>query len=64
MRPTLDKASEGFCCQQFAEHVEQTSGEFERDSYGEWNIGGCCGGGCYVVQKMQFCPFCGTKLHE
>lgn len=27
-----------------------------------WAINGCCGGGCYVVDKMTFCPFCGARL--
>ena len=27
-----------------------------------WNINGCCGGGCYVVIDMKFCPYCGSKL--
>lgn len=39
------------------------SAQFEPDEDGEtWNINGCCGGGCYVVTAMKFCPFCGTKL--
>lgn len=62
--PTLDRIDQEYCCQQFAEKVEETSGEFERDSEGGWNIGGCCGGGCYVVEKMEFCPFCGARLSD
>lgn len=27
-----------------------------------WNINGCCGGGCFVVTKMEYCPYCGNKL--
>ena len=39
--------------------------QFEPDQDGEtWNINGCCGGGCYVVNAMRFCPFCGTKLEH
>jgi hypothetical protein len=39
------------------------SAQFEPDDDGEtWNINGCCGGGCYVVTDMRFCPYCGTKL--
>ena len=56
----MDKPT--YCCEKFAEAVDATSGEFEKDDDGEWNIGGCCGGGCYVVHKMQFCPFCGTAI--
>lgn len=29
---------------------------------GSWNVNGCCGGGCYVLTGIRFCPFCGTKL--
>jgi hypothetical protein len=50
------------CCSRFAEAVDKNSGEFERDEAGRWNIGGCCGGGCYVVEDMRFCPFCGTEI--
>jgi hypothetical protein len=35
--------------------------QFESDAEG-WNINGCCGGGCYVVSGMKFCPYCGTRL--
>jgi hypothetical protein len=39
------------------------SAQFEcSEEDGTWNINGCCGGGCYVVSDMKFCPFCGTKL--
>jgi len=37
--------------------------QFEKDSKtGTWNIYGCCGGGCFVVTRMKFCPFCGSQL--
>jgi hypothetical protein len=38
------------------------SAQFERDDDGTWNINGCCGGGCYVVTAMKFCPFCGADV--
>lgn len=39
------------------------SAQIEPDSDGEtWNVNGCCGGGCYVLEKLRFCPFCGTAL--
>lgn len=25
-------------------------------------IRGCCGGGCWVIEGIKFCPFCGIKL--
>lgn len=39
----------------------QPTGQFEEYD-GAWSINGCCGGGCYVVNQMKFCPFCGTNL--
>lgn len=39
--------------------------QFELDEDGKsWNIKGCCGGGCYVVTGMLFCPYCGMRLIE
>lgn len=39
--------------------------QFEPDYDGEtWNINGCCGGNCFVVTEMRFCPFCGAKLEH
>jgi hypothetical protein len=35
--------------------------EYDEDK-NVWNINGCCGGGCYVVTGVKFCPFCGTKI--
>lgn len=29
-----------------------------------WAINGCCGGQCFVVTGMKFCPFCGTLLQS
>ena len=25
-------------------------------------INGCCGGGCYVIHGIIYCPYCGEKL--
>ena len=25
-------------------------------------INGCCGGGCFVITGIKYCPFCGIKL--
>jgi len=36
--------------------------QFEIDDDGSWNINGCCGGGCYVVTNMRFCPYCGAAI--
>jgi xanthine/CO dehydrogenase XdhC/CoxF family maturation factor len=28
----------------------------------QWNVPGCCGGGCNVLFDLKFCPFCGSRL--
>ena len=38
-------------------------GQIEPDEDGEtWNVNGCCGGGCYVLTDIRFCPFCGNNI--
>lgn len=33
------------------------------DKYkGDYAIEGCCGGGCYIIMGIKYCPFCGEKL--
>lgn len=67
-----------YCCPEFAKEAGELQApvgggglyppamrpdaQFEKDPDGTWNINGCCGGGCYVVSGMKFCPFCGTGL--
>jgi hypothetical protein len=29
---------------------------------GKWNVNGCCGGGCYVLTDLEYCPWCGKKI--
>lgn len=65
-----------YCCEEFAEqagHLQPPAGGglypafmrptaqfvFEDDA---WHVNGCCGGGCYVITDMKFCPYCGAKL--
>ena len=37
--------------------------QFEPDRDGQtWNINGCCGGSCWVVSEMRFCPYCGNSM--
>ena len=36
--------------------------QFKKLDDGTWVVNGCCGGGCYVVVGMRFCPFCGSRL--
>lgn len=57
----------GFCCETLKEKVEEgdTYGGITFDTKWErgWTILGCCGQ-CSVVDKLKFCPFCGTELKE
>jgi hypothetical protein len=66
------------CCSEFAKQAGELlapvagglyppsfrpKSQFQQDNKsGSWNINGCCGGGCYVVINMKFCPYCGAKL--
>jgi hypothetical protein len=73
-----DKVSTTYCCDKFARDAENLQasagggvnsgerprGQFERQEDDTWAINGCCGGGCYVVTEMVFCPYCGTSLIE
>ena len=48
-----------FCCKALAKEVARK----QINHYGKkWNVFGCCGGQCYVLSDIKFCPFCGTKL--
>jgi hypothetical protein len=66
-----------FCCENFAKQAgayqapvggglyppdHRPLAQFERVGDTEWAINGCCGGGCYVVTRMKFCPYCGARL--
>lgn len=66
-----------FCCERFAKEAGEyqapvgggfypsslrPDAQFEKSDDGTWSINGCCGGGCFVVTEMKFCPFCGINL--
>jgi len=57
-----------YCCDGFKEYVERGDNgvgafEFLKED-NTWAINGCCGGGCFVLTDMKFCPFCGKKVIE
>lgn len=41
-----------------SDYVSQTV-ELFKDGYA---INGCCGGGCFVITNIKYCPFCGMIL--
>ncbi len=63
------------CCERWKEEVGRLlapvggglyggalpTGQIEHDGEA-WNVNGCCGGGCYVLQDIKFCPFCGAAV--
>lgn len=61
-----------FCCTRFAQRVvikhEISYGRkpkvIEQEKDGTWNVNGCCGGGCWVLEKIVYCPYCATKLND
>jgi hypothetical protein len=53
-----------FCCAEFAENTGKRDVGIEKLTDGSWCVNGCCHGGCYVLQDIKYCPFCGTKLSQ
>ncbi len=50
-----------FCCPELKKQVD--SGQIELDEKEKAiDVNGCCGGGCYVLSSLKFCPFCGAKI--
>ncbi len=48
------------CCPPMVEALDM--GAIDRDyTDGTWVVPGCCGG-CWVLQDLVHCPFCGKKL--
>lgn len=78
MSDDMKEALHGLCCEKMAKETSghqdfagfglmyppgmRPDAQIEQDRDGTWNINGCCGGGCYVITEMLFCPFCGTAL--
>ena len=48
------------CCEAFEAHTGTHNKGFE--FFDGWHLNGCCGGGCYVLADIRYCPFCGTHL--
>ena len=50
-----------YCCDKFEKHTGTHNVGFEKPD-GKWHLNGCCGGGCYVLEDIKFCPFCGKDI--
>lgn len=47
------------CCQRLKEALtERVVEEYK----GKLATPGCCGGGCFVVDDMDYCPWCGSEI--
>ena len=55
---------QGVCCDKWAQATDGSNGlpVIEALDDGTWSVNGCCGGGCFVLNDIRFCPFCG-HLH-
>ena len=58
-----------YCCKEFESHTGTPHEGFEKPNSphtkqynNKWHLNGCCGGGCYVLEDIKFCPFCGSEL--
>ena len=52
------------CCLRMKKELESHSWEriIVKSEDGTWNVNGCCGGGCFVIDDIKHCPFCGSEL--
>ncbi len=76
----MNDSQQSICCAELAKEIGEhkalagggfayppsmhPTGQIEQANDGSWNVNGCCGGGCYVLNDIKFCPFCGTKLPD
>lgn len=37
------------------------SAQVEKQEDGKFSVNGCCGGQCYVLTDIAYCPWCGAK---
>lgn len=49
------------CCKAMAEFVRDDP-QAMHFHQGSWALNGCCGGGCFVMTGINFCPFCGKPM--
>ena len=45
------------------EFKPNTQGEYDETTK-KWNVNGCCGGGCFVLTDIKYCPWCGKSLEQ
>jgi hypothetical protein len=51
------------CCEAFEKVTTGHDPQVVQDQKtGKWDVLGCCGGGCYVLTSLRFCPFCAAPL--
>lgn len=50
------------CCEAFGRLIN--ANQVEQNREGTWDIFGCCGGGCFVVVDMTYCPYCGVHIAQ
>jgi hypothetical protein len=49
------------CCDKMKYEVDRLQIEICNE-YGGLGVNGCCGGGCYVLTCLVYCPWCATKV--
>lgn len=56
------------CCKEMREHMKDSEedrfqwGGIVPGNNGSWDVPGCCGGGCYILTDIKYCPWCGKSL--
>lgn len=45
-------------------YPKQSDSQIEQCGDGTWNVNGCCGGNCYVIHDLMFCPWCAAALDQ
>jgi len=50
------------CCKKFKKQIERYGGSPFEVIGNDISVNGCCGGGCYVITDLLYCPWCGKKF--